>query len=122
QTMLITRIIYSNDSFGDVYSLRQLVRDASKKKPNGAPTGIVKLQDLVNNLFLNKYSRFPNDYTKVWQNAWNNRDEIQNDYKMVIDEYKQIRDYSGTGRWGSDETFEKSIHKFFNEDVYYPIK
>ncbi|WP_373436274.1 hypothetical protein [Metamycoplasma equirhinis] len=122
QTMLITRIIYSNDSFGDVYSLRQLVRDASKKKPNGAPTGIVKLQDLVNNLFLNKYSRFPNDYTKVWQNAWNNRDEIQNDYKMVIDEYKQIRDYSGTGRWGSDETFEKSIHKFFDEDVYYPIK
>ncbi|WP_373438763.1 hypothetical protein [Metamycoplasma equirhinis] len=122
QTILLTQIIYSNDSFGDITSLRPLLKDAYDKKHNGAETGIAKLQKLVNNLFLTKNYKFPNDYTKTWQNAWNNKDEIQEDYKMIINEYKQIKDYSGTSRWGSDEKFEELVHKFFKEDVYYPIK
>ncbi|WP_373439883.1 hypothetical protein [Metamycoplasma equirhinis] len=122
QTILLTQIIYSNYSFGDITSLHPLLKDAYDKKHNGAETGIAKLQKLVNNLFLTKNYKFPNDYTKTWQNAWNNKDEIQEDYKMIINEYKQIKDYSGTSRWGSDEKFEKLVHKFFNEDVYYPIK
>ncbi|WP_373437952.1 hypothetical protein [Metamycoplasma equirhinis] len=122
QTILLTQIIYSNDSFGDITSLRPLLKDAYYKKHNGEETGIAKLQKLVNNLFLTKNSKFPNDYTKTWQNAWNNKDEIQEDYKMIINEYKQIKDYSGTSRWGSDAKFEELVHKFFNEDVYYPIK
>ncbi|WP_373439073.1 hypothetical protein [Metamycoplasma equirhinis] len=122
QTILLTRIIYSDDSFGDITPLRTLLKDASSKKHNGAETGIAKLQKLVNNLFLNKNYKFPNDYTKTWQNAWNNKNEIQEDYKMIINEYEQIKDYSGTGKWHSDANFEKLVHKFFKEDVYYPIK
>ncbi|WP_373435544.1 hypothetical protein [Metamycoplasma equirhinis] len=122
QTILLTRIIYSDDSLGDIGSLRPLLKDANSKKHNGAETGIAKLQKLVNNLFVTKNYKFPNDYTKTWQNAWNNKNEIQEDYKMIINEYEQIRDYSGTGKWQSDANFEKLVHKFFKEDVYYPIK
>ncbi|WP_373437232.1 hypothetical protein, partial [Metamycoplasma equirhinis] len=82
--------------------MRPLLKDAYSKKHDGAETGIAKLQKLANDLFLTKNYKFPNDYTKTWQNAWNNKNEIQEDYKMIINEYEQIKDYSGTSRWGSD--------------------
>ncbi|BDX52470.1 hypothetical protein JPM7_0770 [Metamycoplasma equirhinis] len=124
QAMFLSAVLYKSYNIGVTDSLSSLTQDMREVYGIGSnqkPTQIVPLKNFAKDL-AKKESKFPLQATVVWSNSWTHKAEIMADYYEAIKRYKEIRDYSGAARWGTDKQLKEKVDKFFNEDVYYPIK
>ncbi|WP_373435956.1 hypothetical protein [Metamycoplasma equirhinis] len=124
QAMFLNAVLYKSYNIGVTDSLSSLTQDMKEVYGIGSnqkPTQIVPLKNFAKDL-AKKESKFPLQATVVWSNSWTHKAEIMADYYEAIKRYKEIRDYSGAARWGTDKQLKEKVDKFFNEDVYYPIK
>ncbi|WP_373435845.1 hypothetical protein, partial [Metamycoplasma equirhinis] len=124
QAMFLSAVLYKSYNIGVTDSLSSLTQDMREVYGIGSnqkPTQIVPLKNFAKDL-AKKESKFPLQATVVWSNSWTHKAEIMADYYEAIKRYNEIRDYSGAARWGTDKQLKEKVDKFFNEDVYYPIK